>query len=157
VINFSGNLTVANKLAGFALKTDRTFNVTGALNVASGVTFDVTGQALPNKGAAVQTGTIHLGSDASILGTFDPLTTSVLGLTNPAGAAFISETQGEGGLFDPNTQSVFWVQENAGSVDLKYSIAVPEPTALAFHRRRRGGADRAASKRQQEIAHCQVL
>jgi T5SS/PEP-CTERM-associated repeat protein len=133
VINYSGNLTVLNKLAGFALGTDKTFNVTGTLNVTAGNTFDVTGQALPAAGGGVQTGMIHLGNDGLIVGTFDPLLTSVAGLSNPAGAAFISETQGEGGLFNPNTQSVFWVQENAGSVDLKYSIApVPEPTALGF-------------------------
>lgn len=133
VINYSGNLLVSNKLAGFALGTDKTFNVTGTLNVGAGITFDVTGQALPAAGGGVQTGTIHLGNDGLIVGTFDPLLTTVSGLSNPSGAAFISETQGEGGLYNANTQSVFWVQENAGSVDLKYSIApVPEPTALGF-------------------------
>lgn len=139
-IVYNGNLTVANKAAGFALGTDRTITVNGILDVTPGVTFDVTGDAIPT---APGTGAIHLGSDTSIIGTFDPTTTSLPGL-NANGATFISETQGEGGLFNP-AQSVFWVQENGGSIDLKYNVAVPEPTtlgviglsSLAFMRRKR--------------------
>ena len=139
-IVYNGNLTVANKAAGFALGTDKTITVNGILDVTPGVTFDVTGDAIPT---APGTGGFHLGSDTSIIGTFDPATTSLPGL-NANGATFISETQGEGGLFNP-AQSVFWVQENAGSIDLKYNVAVPEPTtigllglsSLLFMRRRR--------------------
>ncbi|HEY7118931.1 MAG TPA: hypothetical protein VH475_20240 [Tepidisphaeraceae bacterium] len=128
-VNYSGNLTIGNKAAGFVLNTDRTFAVTGVLDVTPGVTFDVTGVTIPNSQGA---GTVHLGSDASIIGTFDPSTTTLAGLINSPGATFISEAAGEGGLFNPSTQSVFWVQENAGSVDLKYSVAVPEPAVLSL-------------------------
>jgi hypothetical protein len=132
IITYNGDLTVADKLAGFTLNNDKAFDVNGILTVPAGMTFDVTGQSLPAGGGAVVTGSINLGSVDSIAGTFDPATTNVQGLANPAGATFISEFQGEGGLFNPNTQSVFWVQENDGQVDLRYSIAVPEPTSLAF-------------------------
>ena len=142
VINYVGDLHVGNKAAGLKLDTDKTFAVTGLLDVASGVTFDVTGVALPASGA----GAVHLGSDGSILGSFDPSTTTLAGLVNTPNATFISEAAGEGGLFNAGTDKVFWVQENGGSVDLKYSIApVPEPTVigviglsgLAFMGRRR--------------------
>jgi hypothetical protein len=93
------------------------------------VTLDVTGQSLPASGA----GSFALGTDGSINGTFDPSTTTLAGLGNPAGATFISETAGEGGLFDPDTDKVYWVQEQGGNVTLQYSIApVPEPTFLGF-------------------------
>src|SRR5258707_9630771 len=127
LITYNGNLTVGNKQAGFGLKTDRTFAVNGILDVTPGVTFDVTGDAIPNSGV----GSIHLGNDTTIVGTFDPSTTTLQGLVNSPGATFISEAQGEGGLFNPSTQSVFWVQENAGSVDLKYNV-VPEPGAIGL-------------------------
>lgn len=142
VVTYNGNLTVANKASGFVLNNDKTFNVSGVLDVTPGITFDVTGDAIPSSGA----GSIHLGNDTSIIGTFDPATTTLLGLNNTPGATFISETQGEGGLYDPSTQNVFWVQENAGSIDLEYSVnAVPEPatlsvvglTSLVFMARRR--------------------
>jgi hypothetical protein len=126
---YNGNLTVADAAAGFTLNNDKTFDVNGQLTLTSGVTLDVTGQSLP---AGSGTGSINLGAVDSIVGTFDPLLgTSVVGLANPAGAAFISEAAGEGGLFNP-AQSVYWVQESGGQVDLRYSIAVPEPTSLAF-------------------------
>jgi hypothetical protein len=129
LITYNGNLTVGNKAAGFKLNNDRLFVVNGTFDVTPGVTFDVTGDVIPSSG----TGSIHLGNDTSILGTFDPSTTSLPGLINTPGATFISETQGEGGLFNPSTQNVFWVQENGGAIDLKYSVtAVPEPTVLGL-------------------------
>jgi len=83
----------------------------------------------------VQAGSFALGTDNSILGTFDPSTTTLVGLANTPGATFISETAGEGGLFDSSAQSVFWVQENGGQVSLQYSVAptsAPEPASLAL-------------------------
>ena len=107
----------------------------------------VTGINLPAVGLIVQSGSFPLGTDASIAGMFDPVSTFVNGLGNPAGATFITELAGESMSFDPFTQSVYWVQENAGSVTLNYSI-VPEPgamlsllggiaTLVGFQRRRR--------------------
>lgn len=147
-ISYLGNLTVGQNDATLKLNNDKTFAVSGILNVATGVTFDVTGQSLPAVGLFVQSGSIPLGIDGSIVGLFDPVSTFVTGLGNPAGATFISELSGESMSFDPNTQSVYWVQENAGNVTLNYSI-VPEPSALlslaggiamlaGFQRRRRG-------------------
>ena len=146
-ISYLGNLTIGQNDATLKLDADKLFAVSGILDVSTGVTFDVTGQALPAIGLVVQSGSIPLGSDASILGSFNPATTTVLGLGNPAGATFISEIDGETSNFDPFTQSVYWVQENTGNVTLNYSI-VPEPSAIlsllggiatlvSFQRRRR--------------------
>jgi hypothetical protein len=129
VIAFVGDLHVGDKTAGLKLDNDKTFSVSGVLDIVSGVTLDVTGQSLPASGA----GSFALGTDGSINGTFDPSTTTLAGLSNPAGATFISETAGEGGLFNPDTDKVYWVQEQGGNVTLQYSIApVPEPTFLGF-------------------------
>jgi hypothetical protein len=133
VITYNGNLAVGAQTAGFNLGTDKTFDVNGVLSILSGVTFDVTGVTLPAQDLSVQTGGVHLGDVNTLVGTFGPLITDLPNLINTPGATHITEAQGEGGLFDANTQSVFWVQENAGSIDLRYSIApVPEPGALSF-------------------------
>jgi hypothetical protein len=129
VISYTGDLHVGDKSAGLKLGSDKTFSVSGVLDIMSGVTLDVTGLTLPNSGA----GSFALGTDGSISGTFDPSTTTLAGLGNPAGATFISEAAGEGGQFNPNTDKVYWVQEQGGNVTLQYSIApVPEPTFLGF-------------------------
>jgi hypothetical protein len=129
VITYVGDLHIGDKSAGLKLDNDKTFSVSGVLDIVSGVTLDVTGTALPGSGA----GSFALGTDGSINGTFVPSTTTLTGLSNPAGATFISETAGEGGLFNPNTDKVYWVQEQGGNVTLQYSIApVPEPTFLGF-------------------------
>ena len=60
--------------------------------------------------------------------TFGPPTTGIVGF-NSGGAIFITEAQGEGGLFNPATQSVFWIQESAGNVTLNFSV-VPEPGSI---------------------------
>ncbi|MDB5318809.1 MAG: hypothetical protein JWN40_440 [Phycisphaerales bacterium] len=132
VINYTGDLHVANKAAGLKLDTDKTFAVSGLFDVVPGVTFDVTGMTIPaHAGAGFETGSFPLGTDNSILGTFDPSTTSVLGLNNLANATFISEAAGEGHTYS-NTQRVYWVQESAGQVSLQYSVAAaPEPGAIA--------------------------
>jgi len=129
VIKYTGDLHVGDKSATLKLNNDKTFVVTGALDIAGGVTLDLTGTTLPGSGA----GSFALGTDGSILGTFDPSTTTLVGLATPPGATFISETAGEGGLYNPNTDKVYWVQEQGGNVTLQYSIApVPEPTFLGF-------------------------
>jgi hypothetical protein len=129
VIAFVGDLHVGDKSAGLKLDNDKTFSVSGVLDIVSGVTLDVTGTALPTSGA----GSFALGTDGSIAGTFDPATTTLAGLANPAGATFISEDAGEGGLFNADTDKVYWLQEQGGNVTLQYSIApVPEPTFLGF-------------------------
>jgi hypothetical protein len=51
-------------------------------------------------------------------------------LSNPSGATFISEAQGEGHTF-PASQSVFWIQEAGGAVSLQYSV-VPEPGSVTL-------------------------
>jgi hypothetical protein len=129
VISYTGDLHVGDKSAGLKLDSDKTFSVSGVLDIMSGVTLDVTGLTLPSSGA----GSFALGTDGSIAGTFDPSTTTLAGLVNPAGATFISEDAGEGGLFNPDTDKVYWLQEQGGNVTLQYSIApVPEPTFLGF-------------------------
>jgi T5SS/PEP-CTERM-associated repeat protein len=145
VITYTGDLTFGNSSAGFKLDNDKTFAVSGVLNVAAGNTFDLTGRTIPAGGGP---GSFPLGTDGSIIGTFGPGLTNVLGLNNAAGATFISETQGESAAFNPATQSVFWIQEQGGAVTLKYSV-VPEPGAvgmmmlagIGFLARRRRGAE----------------
>ena len=128
-INYTGTLTVGQNDATLKLDNDKLFAISGNFNITTGVTFDVTGDTLPGIIVGVQTGSIPLGTDGSITGTFDPISTFIAGLGNPAAATFISETNGETTNFDPYTQSVYWVQENAGTVSLNYSI-LPEPSAL---------------------------
>ena len=125
VVVYNGNLTTGGTPATLGLGADKSFDVNGILNVAAGNTFDLTGLALPGGGA----GSFKLGDVDSIVGTFGPGVTGITGL-NSGGATFLSEAQGEGALFDPGTQSVFWVQESGGVVSLQYSV-VPEPGALA--------------------------
>jgi hypothetical protein len=132
VVTYTGNLTTGGMAAMLGLDSGKTINIAGILNVAAGNGFDLTGDTIPAPGVTTITGSIPLGTDTSIVGTFGPGLTNIAGLSNLAGATFISETQGEGGLFNPNTQSVFWVQESAGALSLKYSVAVPEPGTLGL-------------------------
>ncbi len=143
LISYLGSLTIGQNDATLKLDNNKTFAVSGLLDVTTGVTFDLAGQALPLIGS----GSIPLGTDGSIAGMFNPATTSILGLGNPAAATYISEIDGETTNYNPLTDSVYWVQENAGSVTLNYSI-VPEPgamlsllggiaTLVGFQRRRR--------------------
>lgn len=128
-INYLGDLYVSQADATLKLDNNKLFAVSGNFYIGSGVTFDVTGLALPAVSLLMQTGSLPLGTDGSISDTIDPLVTTVDGLVNPAGATLISEFDGETTNYDPATQSVYWVQENAGSVTINYSI-VPEPSAL---------------------------
>lgn len=125
VITYDGNLTTGGTAATLGLGNDKTFDVNGVLNIVAGNTFDLTGLAIPTTGGA---GAFELGNVDSIVGTFVPGLHEVVGL-DAGGATFLSEAQGEGGLFDPSTQNVFWVQESGGVVSLQYSV-VPEPGAL---------------------------
>jgi len=131
VITYVGDLHVGDKSAGFKLDNDKTFSVSGVLDIMSGVTLDVTGTTLPTSGGA---GSFAMGTDGSINGTFDPSTTTLVGLGNADDATFISEAAGEGGMFNPSTDKVYWLQEQGGNVSLQYSLgaAVPEPTSLGL-------------------------
>ncbi len=147
IITYLGNLTTGNSAAGFKLDADKTFAITGAFNISNGVSFDINGRVIPAySGAGVDTGSFTLGTEASIVGTYGALNTILAGLSNLAGATLISETAGEGTTYNPLTDSVYWLQDNAGTTTLQYSV-VPEPASLgliactmlggAFLRRRR--------------------
>lgn len=136
-IFINGDLTTGNRAATLRLDDGKTFEITGTLNKTVGLTLDLTGLTIPAyDGVGIDTGSFTLGSVGSILGDFGPELDALVGLINNAGAVFISEAQGKGATFDPVSQSVFWVQEEEGTVSLQYSV-VPEPgtaslLALAF-------------------------
>jgi autotransporter-associated beta strand protein/T5SS/PEP-CTERM-associated repeat protein len=149
IITFDGALTTGTGLATLDLDNNKTFDINGAFNKTAGLTLDLTGTSIPAwDGVGVDTGSFTLGTVDSIAGTFGPATDTLAGLSiaNPFGATFISEAAGEGGGFDPNSQSVYWVQESGGNVTLQYSV-VPEPgsasllalAGLAIGLRRRRG------------------
>ncbi len=132
VISFNGNLTAGSAGSTLGLDANKTFNVSGAFTKNIGITLRLTGLTIPAySGSGIDTGSFALGLVGSIVGSFGPSTDTILGLNNVPAASFISEAAGEGVTFDPYSQSVFWVQENAGSVSLRYSV-VPEPTALGL-------------------------
>ena len=134
VITFNGNLTTGTGLAVFGLDNDKTFDINGAFNKTAGLTLQLTGITIPAwDGVGIDTGSFMLGTVDSIIGTFGPSTDTITGLTinNPFPTTFISEAAGEGGGFDPNSQSVYWVQENGGNVTLQYST-VPEPGSASL-------------------------
>jgi hypothetical protein len=130
-INFNGNLTIGAAAATLKLDADKAFDVNGAFNITTGVAFEVNGLTIPAALPGVlQTGNFTLGLVDSIIGLFDPSTTTLPGLADLAGATFISETAGETGGFDPGVDRVYWVEEDAGVVSLQYSV--PEPTTFGL-------------------------
>jgi hypothetical protein len=134
IIAFNGNLTTGTGLAAFDLDNNKSFDINGAFNKVAGITLELTGTTIPAwDGTGIDTGFFTLGTVDSIVGTFGPATDTVTGLSiaNPFGATFISEVAGEGGTFNPNTQSVYWLQESGGNVTLQYSV-VPEPGSAAL-------------------------
>ncbi len=135
-ISYLGDLSHLNPSVVLQLDADKVFAISGNFNISSGVSFDLSGRSLPSPaGSGATTGSIPLGTDGSVTGAFAPLMTNVLGLGNVAGASFISEAAGEGMAFDPISQSVYWLQEDAGNVSLNYSVApatAPEPGSLAL-------------------------
>lgn len=136
IISYLGDLAHLNPNVVLQLDADKTFAVSGNFDISNGVSFELTGLALPSPaGPGATTGSIPLGTDGFITGAFAPATTSLLGLGNAIGDTFISEVAGEGAAFNPLTQSVYWVQENAGDVSLHYSlapVAAPEPGSATF-------------------------
>ncbi len=147
IITYLGNLISGNSAAGFDLDADKTFSISGAFDITAGVSFDINGRTIPAyDGSGIDTGSFTLGTDGSVVSSFSVLNTLISGLSNLAGATFISEADGEAVAFNPSTDSVYWVQENAGTVSLQYSVVL-EPGSLgllactmlggAFLRRRR--------------------
>jgi autotransporter-associated beta strand protein len=134
IITFNGNLTTGTGLAVLDLDNDKTFDINGAFNKVAGITLELTGLSIPAwDGTGIDVGSFPLGAVDSIVGIFDPATDTITGLTinNPFGATFVSEAVGEGSLFDPNSQSVYWIQESGGNVTLQYSV-VPEPGSASL-------------------------
>ena len=129
--SLNGDLTTGTGLAALDLDNDKTFDINGSFNKTAGLTLELTGIVIPAwDGTGVDTGFFTLGTVNSIVGTFGPGTDTITGLSiaNPFGATFITELVGEGGTFNPNTQSVYWLQESGGNVTLNYSV-VPEPAS----------------------------
>ena len=137
VINVSGSLTTGAGAATLKLDADKTFFVSGVLNDIAGLTLAVNGLGIPDQTGPVTspvTGSFSLGTafggvpvpdhsfdiGLAALTGFDPVF-NISGAGNFT-AARINETSS----FDAFSQSVYWIEENGGTVTLEYSI-IPEP------------------------------
>lgn len=141
VITYNGNLTTGAAAATLDLDADKTFLIDGALDNTLGLTLELTGMTLPDQAApllAPVTGSFPLGTITTIpaAGSFNIGRTSVTGFDNGFAIAgdpnfyFVTRIN-EDGAFNPLTQSVFWLDEDAGVVTLQYSI-IPEPGSFAL-------------------------
>jgi len=139
-VTFNGNLTTGAPAATLGLNADKTFQINGIFNDAAGVTLDLTGLGIPDQPAPFTgpvTGTFPLGMISTVPapGSFDIGRAFDLGFdaTFVAGnrGSFTATRINEDAPFNPLTQSVYWLDEDAGVVTLQYS-AIPEPGSLAL-------------------------
>jgi hypothetical protein len=141
-------------VATLGLDNDKLFQINGALNNAAGLTLDLTGLGLPDSPTPLLTpvaGSFPLGNITTVPtpGAFNIGQTFDIGFdaTFQSGAASLTAFRiNEDAPFDAMTQSVYWLDEDAGVVTLQYSL-IPEPSSavmaslagflLAGRRRRR--------------------
>ncbi|MDB6154571.1 MAG: hypothetical protein JWL90_3024 [Chthoniobacteraceae bacterium] len=131
LITVNGSLLIGNPAAGLKLDDNKTFDINGTFDISSGVTWDLSGLTVPALATTgPNTGTFTLGTVDAIIGMFEETTTTVIGFDS-GGASLISEMAGENGAYNANSQSVYWIEENGGTVNLKYSV-VPEPATFGL-------------------------
>lgn len=157
VIDINGNFATLAAAATLKLDADKTFDISGNFNNTAGITLEVNGLGIADQPGAFFTpitGSFPLGFIGGTLSqpgdAFDIAFASVVGFDatfNVAGFGdFTAIRINEDDAFNPQTQSVYWVDEDAGVVTLQYS-AVPEPAtagllglaglSLALRRRRK--------------------
>jgi len=155
VITFNGDLTTGAPAATLGLGPGINFQINGALNNAAGLTLELTGLGIPDQPALLLspvTGSFALGAVTIVPapGAFDIAKTLDVGFdaTFQSGAGIFTATRiNEDAPFNALTQSVYWIDEDAGVVTLQYSI-IPEPGTMTLatlaglmlvgrHRRRR--------------------
>lgn len=140
VITYTGNLTTGAPAATLKLDFDKTFLINGVLNNTLGLTLELTGLGIPDQPApllAPVTGSFSLGSVTTVPtpGAFDIGKTFDVGFDSTfeiTGQGFRTATRiNEDAPFDPLIQSVYWLDEDGGTVTLQYSI-IPEPSSAAL-------------------------
>ncbi|MES2570610.1 MAG: hypothetical protein V4710_11230, partial [Verrucomicrobiota bacterium] len=139
-IIFNGNLTTGAPAATLGLDGDKTFLINGALDNSAGLTLELTGLGIPDQPlplSAPATGSFVLGNIGTVpaAGSFDIGRTFDRGFDatfNGLGQSTIIATRiNEDAPFNPLTQSVYWLDEDGGTVTLQYSV-IPEPGSAAL-------------------------
>ncbi|MEK0448444.1 MAG: hypothetical protein RL088_712 [Verrucomicrobiota bacterium] len=140
LINLIGNLITQSSGATLKLDANKTFALSGSLNNTQGLTLDLTGMGIPDGTflGSPLTGTFNLGTigGAITLGgdAFDVANTSVTGFDNIFDIGFGPMTAtriDEDAPYNPASDSVYWVDEDAGVVTVQYNV-VPEPSSVAL-------------------------
>jgi hypothetical protein len=139
VITFNGDLTTGAPAATLGLGPDFSFQINGALNNAAGLTLELTGLGIPDQPALLLspvTGSFALGAVTVVPapGAFDIAKTLDVGFdaTFQSGSGIFTATRiNEDAPFNALTQSVYWIDEDAGVVTLQYSI-IPEPGTMTL-------------------------
>ena len=139
-ITFNGNLTTGAQGATLKLDNNKQFLVSGILDNTLGLTLELTGLGIPDQPApllAPVTGSFPLGSVTTVPapGAFNIGKTFDVGFDSTfeaTGQGFFTATRiNEDALFNPLTQSVYWLDEDGGTLTLQYSI-IPEPGSAAL-------------------------
>ena len=140
LIDINGPLTTADPGATLKLNADKTFDISGAFDNTVGLTLDVSGMGIPDGtylGVPI-TGTFSLGiiGGAITLGgdAFDIANTSLLNFDDVfdlGSGPFTATRINDQTPFDANSDSVYWIDQTAGAVTVKYNV-VPEPSSVAL-------------------------
>ena len=140
LIDINGPLTTSDAGATLKLDTDKTFDISGAFDNTAGLTLDVTGMGIPDGTflGVPLTGTFNLGviGGAITLGgdAFDIANTSLINfdaIFDVGSGPFTATRINDQTPFDANSESVYWIDQTAGAVTVKYNV-VPEPSSVAL-------------------------
>ena len=140
IIDINGPLTTADAGATLKLDADKTFDISGAFDNTVGLTLDVSGMGIPDGTylGVPLTGTFSLGTigGAITLGgdAFDIANTSLLNfddIFDLGSGPFTATRINDQTPFDANSESVYWIDQTAGAVTVKYNV-VPEPSSVAL-------------------------
>lgn len=135
IIDYNGNLVTLDSdatlgLAFSGLTADKSFDISGSLDVNAGITFELAGLTLPSLEGV---GDIVLGKVGSLNGSFTSISTLLTGLSNPANLSFISQDNPSSPVgYNPVTDNVYYLYKTGGNdIALHYNV-VPEPSSLGL-------------------------